>query len=139
MSEPHEACKAAAKEIWANCNPPGQFRHKSFADSYAAIIEERTNYSALVAENERLKALRGVPPDEWAAMNEAIASAKKRLNEADEYIEDLKAERDRHKAALEKYGQHTQDCPHYTVFGQLNHKCTCGYDQALRGEGDGKE
>ena len=51
------------------------------------------------------------------------------------------AERDRLRAALEKYGEHGAMCkyllPSPGIYGA--HICTCGFRAALRGEGDASE
>ena len=41
------------------------------------------------------------------------------------------------RSALEKYGQHLQDCPTHMEEGSIMPSCNCGLDAALQGGSDG--
>lgn len=58
----------------------------------------------------------------------------KTIQELEQEVERLKAERDRYRQALDKYGAHTNLCPQYNTWQLDSSDCTCGLDKALRGE-----
>ena len=89
-------------------------------DSPADVLAKQN--AELLAEIEALKGLLEYP-----------------LDDVDSLITNLEAERDKLRAALEKYGRHTNRCERVAeafIGNHVNHdaKCTCGLKDVLRQE-----